>query len=100
MNIKTIKTGSVLVSPAIPNSNAHWFKWAYTGLFQLRSNRISVPVKCFYITIGSHHFLIDTGWSKIVVEHPIKHLGFFIWYSSEPVMKEEECAYILRAKYP
>ena len=39
-----------------------------------------------------HHFLIDTGWSKIVVEHPIKHLGFFIWYSSEPVMKEEECA--------
>ena len=51
MNIKTVKTGSVLVSPAIPNSNAHWFKWAYTGLFQFRSNRISVPVKCFYITI-------------------------------------------------
>ena len=45
MNIKTVKTGSVLVSPAIPNSNAHWFKWAYTGLFQFRSNRISVPVK-------------------------------------------------------
>ena len=92
MNIKTVKTGSVLVSPAIPNSNAHWFKYAYTGLFQLRSNRISVPVKCFYITIGSHRFLIDTGWSKIVCEHPIKHLGFAIWYSSEPVMKEEECA--------
>ena len=45
MNIKTVKTGSVLVSPAIPNSNSHWFKWAYTGLFQFRSNRISVPVK-------------------------------------------------------
>ena len=92
MNIKTIKTGSVLVSPAIPNGSAHWFKYAYTGLFQLRSNRITVPVKCFYITIGSHHILIDTGWSKEVIEHPIKHLGFGIWFSSEPVMKLEEAA--------
>ena len=56
MNIKTVNTGSVLFSPAIPNSNAHWFKWAYTGLFQLRSIRFSVPVKCFYITIGSTFF--------------------------------------------
>jgi len=92
MNIRTIKTGSVLVSPAIPNGNAHWFKYAYTGLFQLRSNRITLPVKCFYVTIGSHHILIDTGWSTEVIEHPIKHLGLGVYFSSEPIMKLEEAA--------
>ena len=53
MKIRTVKTGSTLVSPSIPNSNAHWFKYAYTGLFQNRSSRINVPVKCFYVTISN-----------------------------------------------
>ena len=92
MKIRTVKTGSTLVSPSIPNGNAHWFKYAYTGLFQSRSSRINVPVKCFYVTIGSHHILIDTGWSIEVIEHPIKHLGFGIWFASEPIMKIEEAA--------
>ena len=92
MNIRTVKTGSVRVSPAIPNKNAHQFKYAYTGLFQFRSNRIVVPVKCFYVTVVNHHILIDAGWSLEVIEHPIKHLGFGIWFSSEPIMKSEEAA--------
>ena len=92
MKIRTVKTGSTLVSPSVLNGNAHWFKYAYTGLFQSRSSRINVPVKCFYVTIGSHHILIDTGWSIEVIEHPIKHLGFGIWFASEPIMKIEESA--------
>ena len=93
MNIKTVKTGLVKCLPAILNGNSHWFKYVYTGLFQLRSNRVTLPVKCFYITIGNHKILIDTGWSIEVIEHPIKHLGFGIWFSSEPIMKLEEAAF-------
>lgn len=92
MKIETIKTGSTLVSSAVPNRNTHKNKLAYTGLFQRRSSRISVPVKCFYVTVNEHYFLIDTGWSKEVVIHPIKHLGFGLWFASEPVMKLEESA--------
>lgn len=92
MEIKTIKTGATLVSSAVPDRSTHKSSLAYTGLFQRRSSRISVPVKCFYVTTGSHRFLVDAGWSKEVVTHPLKHLGFGLWFASEPVMKLEEAA--------
>ena len=92
MKIRTIQTGSTLVSNAVPNRATHRFAYAYTGLFQRRSKRIEVPVKCFYITIGTHHILVDAGWSKIVRTRPLKHLGFGLWYASEPVMAEGEAA--------
>lgn len=92
MKIQTIKTGSTLVSSAVPDRSTHRFSLAYTGLFQRRSNRISVPVKCFYVTVGEHSVLIDAGWSIEVVSHPIKHLGFGLWFASEPVMEENEAA--------
>lgn len=90
--IQTIKTGSTLVSSAVPDRSTHKFSFAYTGLFQRRSSRISVPVKCFYVTVGGHNVLIDTGWSVDVVAHSMKHLGFGLWFASEPVMQEEEAA--------
>lgn len=92
MKIKTIKTGSTLVSSAVPNRATHKNSLAYTGLFQKRSSRISVPVKCFYVSVNNHSFLIDAGWSKEVVEHPLKHLGFGLWFASEPVMELNEAA--------
>lgn len=92
LKIEIIKTGSTLVSSAVPNRATHKNNLAYTGLFQKRSSRISVPVKCFYVTVNNHSFLIDTGWSKEVVDHPIKHLGFGLWFASEPVMKLNEAA--------
>ena len=92
MEITTIKTGSTLVSSAVPDRSTHKSPIAYTGLFQRRSKRISVPVKCFYISVADHHILIDAGWSKEVITHPIKHLGFALWFASEPVMREEESA--------
>ena len=30
----------------------------YTGLFQRRSKRISVPVKCFYPSVSEHHVAV------------------------------------------
>jgi len=92
MKIETIKTGSTLVSSAVPDRSTHRFSLAYTGLFQKRKSRIEVPVKCFYAEVEGHHVLIDTGWSCDVVSHPLKHLGFGLWFASEPVMKEEEAA--------
>lgn len=92
MLIETIKTGSTLVSPAVPDRSSRSFSLAYTGLFQSRSQRINVPVKCFYVEVGGHSFLIDTGWSKDAASQPLKHLGFGLWFASEPVMNEEEAA--------
>lgn len=92
MNITTVKTGSTLVSSAVPDRSTHKSPIAYTGLFQRRSKRISVPVKCFYVNVADHHVLIDAGWSKEVALHPIKHLGIGLWFASEPVMREDEAA--------
>ncbi len=80
------------MSNAVPDRSTHKSPYAYTGLFQKRKNRIELPVKCFYVNVGNHHFLIDAGWSKAVATHPIKHLGFGLFFASEPVMKEEEAA--------
>lgn len=92
MKIQTITTGATLVSSAVPDRSTHKFSLAYTGLFQKRSSRISVPVKCFYVCVGEHKFLVDAGWSKEVAEHPLRHLGFGLWFASEPVMRLEEAA--------
>lgn len=92
MQIQTIQTGSTKVSSAVPNRATHRWAYAYTGLFQCRKNRIEVPVKCFYVTVGGHHLLIDTGWSKLVRTKPLKHLGFGLWFASEPVLGEGEAA--------
>ena len=92
MNITTIKTGSTLVSSAVPDRSTHKNPMAYTGLFQRRSERICVPVKCFYVEVNNHYILIDAGWSKEVVNHLIKHLGVGLWFASEPVMSVEEAA--------
>ena len=86
MEIQTITTGYTLVSSATPDRSTRRWKYAYTGLFQRRSKRIEVPVKCYYVKVSGHSVLIDTGWSKEVVEHPMRHLGFGLWFASEPVL--------------
>ena len=92
MKIQAITTGYTLVSSATPNRSTHHWKYAYTGLFQRRSKRIKVPVKCYYVKVNGHSVLIDAGWSKEVVEHPMRHLGFGLWFASEPVMEQGESA--------
>ena len=92
MRITTVQTGSTLVSSAVPDRSTHGNPLAYTGLFQKRSNRIEVPVKCFYVEVAGHHFLIDAGWSKAVASDPKGHLGFGLWFASEPVMEEQQAA--------
>lgn len=92
MEIKTIQTGYTLVSSAVPNRAARKGKLAYTRLFQTKKSRIKVPVKCYEVIVGKHRVLIDAGWSKEVVKHPIKHLGYGLYFASEPVMKLEEAA--------
>ena len=92
IKIETIRTGSTLVSSAVPDRSTKRFGLAYTGLFQKRSRRISVPVKCFYVNVGNHNVLIDAGWSLEVVSNPLKHLGLGLWFASEPVMNTKEAA--------
>ncbi len=92
MKITTIQTGYTKVSPAVPDRSSRKSPIAYTGLFQRRKNRITVPVKCFYVEVSEHKFLIDAGWSKNLAEHPMKGLGPGLYFASEPVMKRDEAA--------
>ena len=90
MTIRTIQTGWTLVSSGVPDRDSRRWKKAYTGLFQRRSKRIRVPVKCFYACVGDHRLLVDAGWSREVVKHGLRHLGFGLWFASEPVMADGE----------
>ncbi len=92
MKIETIQTGYTKVSPAVPDRSTSRSPIAYTGIFQKRKDRITVPVKCFYVEVKEHRFLIDSGWSQQVVNQPVKHLGMGLYFASEPLMKEEEAA--------
>ena len=92
MKIETIQTGWTLVSRSVPDRSSYKWKMAYSRLFQSKNSRIKVPVKCFYVTVKNHAFLIDAGWSEQVVEHAKKHLGFGLNFASEPVMLGEKAA--------
>lgn len=88
--ITVIQTGSTLVSPAVPNRNTRKSPLAYTGLFQRRSNRIEVPVKCFLVEVAGRKTLIDAGWSAQDPTHPLRHMGFGLWFASQPAMEVDE----------
>lgn len=90
MNIYVLQTGSTLVSSAVPDRSSHKWAYAYSDLFQKRSDRIKVPVKTFLIETEGHRVLVDTGWSAECATNPIRHLGFGLWFASEPVMKENQ----------
>lgn len=90
MNIYVLQTGSTLVSSAVPDRNSHRWPYAYTDLFQRRSKRLKIPVKAFLVETMGHRILVDTGWSVECATHPIQHLGFGLWFASEPVMTEDE----------
>ena len=51
-----------------------------------------MPVKCFYVTVAGHTFLVDAGWSEQVVGNAKRHLGFGLNFASEPVMSKNESA--------
>lgn len=88
--IDVIQTGSVLVSAAVPNRDAKDNPLAFTGLFQSRKKRIELPVKCFLVEASGHRTLIDAGWSAQDAHDARRHLGFGLWFASEPVMETEE----------
>lgn len=90
MNIHVLQTGSTLVSSAVPDRSSHRWSYAYTDLFQRRSRRLKIPVKAFLVETYGHRVLIDTGWSAECATHPIRHLGFGLWFASAPVMTKEE----------
>lgn len=90
MNIHVLQTGSTLVSSAVPDRSSHRWSLAYTDFFQRRSKRISVPVKAFLIETSGHRVLVDAGWSEACLSRPLRHLGFGLWFASEPVMAQGE----------
>ena len=74
MKIETVQTGWTLVSSSVPDRSKHKWKKAYSRLFQSKDSRIKVPVKCFYVTVAGHAFLIDAGWSEQVADNAKRHL--------------------------
>lgn len=92
VTIYTIQTGFTLVSPAVPDRQARAGRFAYAGVFQRRSERIRVPVKAFLVKVGERKVLVDTGWSGKCVTAPIRHMGFGLWFASEPVLEDHESA--------
>ncbi|MDJ1121933.1 MBL fold metallo-hydrolase [Olsenella sp. YH-ols2217] len=91
-SVRVIQTGGVLVSPAVPDRGSRSNPLAYTGLFQSRKNRIEVPVKCFLVSNAGHLTLVDAGWSARDAHDAVKHMGFPLWFSSEPVLAEKDAA--------
>lgn len=87
--VRVIQTGWTLVSPAVPDRRTRTWSKAYTGLFQRRSSRIKVPVKAFLVETEGRLTLIDAGWSAQAALHPLRHMGFGLWFASEPVLTEE-----------
>jgi N-acyl homoserine lactone hydrolase len=87
-----IQTGSTLVSPAVPDGASKRSPIAYTMLFQRRKSRIEVPVKCFVLQVAGHTVLIDAGWSAQDAHHGRQHLGFGLWFASEPRLTEGQAA--------
>jgi N-acyl homoserine lactone hydrolase len=85
-----IQTGSTLVSPAVPDGKSRRNPFAYTMLFQRRKSRIEVPVKCFVLQVAGHTVLIDAGWSAQDAHHGRSHLGFGLWFASEPVLTQDQ----------
>lgn len=81
MNMHVLQTGSTLVSSAVPDRSSHRWSLAYTTLFQRRGKRICVPVKAFLVETAGHTVLVDTGWSEECVSHPLRHLGFGLWFA-------------------
>lgn len=92
MTVETIQTGWTLVSSGVPDRSTHRWNKAYTRLFQTKQSRIKVPVKCFYVSVSGHAFLIDAGWSEQVVTNAVGHLGFGLNFASEPVMTVDQAA--------
>jgi len=90
VKICPIRTGYTLVSPAVPDRASRRSKLAYTGLFQKRSGRIRVPVKCFLAEANGRRILVDTGWGRESASRPMKSIGFGLWFASEPVLPKEE----------
>lgn len=45
-----------------------------------------MPVKAFLVEAAGHRVLVDAGWSEQCATHPLRHLGFGLWFASEPVL--------------
>jgi N-acyl homoserine lactone hydrolase len=88
--VLAIQTGFTLVSPAVPDGASRRSPLAYTMLFQRRKNRIKVPVKCFVLQVAGHTVLIDAGWSTQDANDGLAHLGFGLWFASEPVLTPDQ----------
>lgn len=88
--VHVLRTGYTLVSPAVPDRSCRKSSFAYTGLSEKRNERIKVPVKCFLLEINGRKVLVDTGWGKACIAHPIFSIGFGLWFASEPVLSKEE----------
>ena len=88
--VHILRTGCTLVSPAVPDRASRRTGLAFTGLFQKRSGRISVPVKCFLVESRGRRILVDTGWGRACVRRPISAVGFGMWFASEPVLTKDE----------
>lgn len=88
--VTAIQTGATLVSPAVPDRSARRSPLAYTGLLQRRASRIQVPVKAFLVQVADHCVLVDAGWSEACATSPLSHLGFSLWFASEPVLAPGE----------
>ncbi|MCC6099186.1 MAG: N-acyl homoserine lactonase family protein [Olsenella sp.] len=88
--VTAIQTGATLVSPAVPDRSARRLPLAYTGLLQRRASRIQVPVKAFLVQVAGHRVLVDAGWGEACATSPLSHLGFSLWFASEPVLAPGE----------
>ncbi|MDM8220360.1 MBL fold metallo-hydrolase [Limosilactobacillus mucosae] len=76
IKIHVLHTGQVIVDEALPFHHKGDLPWAFTGMFRLKSHRITVPVSVYLIEHPHGLVLIDTGWNKANRDHQLKNLSF------------------------
>ncbi len=64
IQIHVLHTGTVAVAPALPFGGANCNIIKASGIFEKRSNRLWLPVSCYYIEHPKGKILVDCGWHR------------------------------------
>ena len=64
IRIHVLHTGAVCVAPDLPFGGDHCSAIKASGIFQLRENRLWLPVSAYLIEHPKGLFLVDTGWAR------------------------------------
>lgn len=93
--------GSTRVDEALPLANRSRNPFAFTGIGRSSKNKITVPVRTYFIEHPKARILIDTGWDTFIRENALEYEGFFNHFISPGELPANEAVteHLARAGY-